>query len=163
MGARALKKLIFPLIAELDCDSAVKVDMCHFTMASIDLAQEIMSRVFSSSDSNASREDENYRIFALLENVEEEKERQIGCLLAWEADAVFKVMVEPDMESIRLVSRSDFGLWFNHKGRHYFSGQPETGYIAKLLQELDELISRPQSKSKYLVKRQQRVSLVRLC
>ncbi|WP_145516008.1 diguanylate cyclase [Yersinia aleksiciae] len=160
MGARALKKLIFPLIAELDCDSAVKVDMCHFTMASIDLAQEIMSRVFSSSDSNASREDENYRIFALLENVEEEKERQIGCLLAWEADAVFKVMVEPDMESIRLVSRSDFGLWFNHKGRHYFSGQPETGYIAKLLQELDELISRPQSKSKYLVKRQQRVSLV---
>lgn len=160
MGARTLKKLIFPLIAELDCEPSVKVELCRFIIVSIDLAVEIMSRVFSFSDSNASREDENYRIFSLLENAEEEKERQTASLLSWETDVIYKAMVDTDIESVRPISRADFGLWFNHKGRHYFSGLPETGYIAKLLQELDELVIRTQNTPKSLVKRQQRVSLV---
>lgn len=39
---------------------------------------EVMTRAFTFSDSSASKEDENYRIFSLLENAEEEKERQIA-------------------------------------------------------------------------------------
>ena len=53
-----------------------------------------MTRAFTFSDSSASKEDENYRIFSLLENAEEEKERQIGSdsnLLI-----VFYVQIMPD-------------------------------------------------------------------
>lgn len=59
-----------------------KLHIYHFSINSIDLAMEVMSRAFSFSDSSAAKEDENYRIFSLLENAEEEKERQIGALLA---------------------------------------------------------------------------------
>ncbi|HBR1414444.1 TPA: diguanylate cyclase [Klebsiella pneumoniae] len=160
MGARILKKLIFSHIQTLECSPADKVELCQFIIVSIDLAMEIMSRVFSFSENSATREEENYRIFSLLDNAEEEKERQMGSLRAWETDIIYRIMVETDLECIRPLSRADFGLWFNHKGRHYFSGMPETGYIAKLLNELDELIMNAQSKRKYLNKRQQSVSLV---
>jgi diguanylate cyclase len=160
MGARVLKKLIFSHIKRLDCSPADKVELCQFIIVSIDLAMEIMARVFSFSENSASREEENYRIFSLLENAEEEKERQTASLLAWEADVIYRVMVETDLESVRPLSRADFGLWFNHKGRHYFSGLPETGYIAKLLQELDEFITSARNEPKSLSKRQSRVTLV---
>ncbi|GKX56621.1 diguanylate cyclase DosC [Leminorella grimontii] len=162
MGARTLKKLLFPLIQtmEYDCTDRDRVALCRFAVVSIDLAMEIMSRVFSFSDNSASREDENYRIFSLLENAEEEKERQSASLLSWENDLIYRIMVDTDMESVRPLSRADFGLWFNHKGRHYFSGLPETGYIAKQLQELDELVIRTQNTPKALARREQRVSLL---
>ncbi|MDS4036821.1 diguanylate cyclase [Citrobacter amalonaticus] len=160
MGGRTLKKLIFPLIEELECEPSDKVALCRFIIVSIDLAMEIMSRVFSFSDSNVSRDDENYRIFALLENTEEEKERQNASLLAWESDVIFKVMVETDLTCLRPLSRSDFGLWFNHKGKHYFSGLPETGYIAKLFQELDELVLKARNVPTSPEDRTQRVNLV---
>lgn len=160
MGARTLKKLIFSYISQLDCSAENKVELCRFIIVSIDLAMEIMSRVFSFSENSASREEENYRIFSLLENAEEEKERQNANILTWEADVIYRAMVDTDIESVRPLSRAEFGLWFNHKGRHYFSGLPETGYISKLLQELDELIIGTQGTQKSLVRRQQRVSLV---
>lgn len=49
-----------------------------------------MTRAFTFSDSSASKEDENYRIFSLLENAEEEKERQIASILSWEIDIIYK-------------------------------------------------------------------------
>lgn len=160
MGARTLKKLLFPLIQAPAYDSADRAALCRFVVVSIDLAMEIMSRVFSFSETGASREDENYRIFSLLENAEEEKERQCASLLSWENDVIYKVMIDADIESIRPLSRADFGLWFNHKGRHYFSGLPETGYIARQLQELDELVISVQNTPRALARREQRISLL---
>ena len=36
------------------------------------------------SENSAAKDDENYRIFSLMENAEEEKERQTAALLTWE-------------------------------------------------------------------------------
>ncbi|HAT6802695.1 TPA: diguanylate cyclase [Citrobacter freundii] len=138
MGSRVLKKLLFPLITETDNSPADKLEIYHFAINSIDLAMEIMSRVFSFSESTAAKEDENYRIFSLLENAEEEKERQISALLSWEMDIIYKVMLDADLGNSVPLSQAEFGLWFNHKGRHYFSGIAEVGYISRLMQELDE-------------------------
>jgi len=138
MGSRVLKKLLFPLITQTDNPPADKLEIYHFAIDSIDLAMEIMSRVFSFSESTAAKEDENYRIFSLLENAEEEKERQISALLTWEMDIIYKVMLDADLGNSVPLSQADFGLWFNHKGRHYFSGIAEVGYISRLMQELDE-------------------------
>lgn len=58
-----------------------------------------MTRAFTFSDSSASKEDENYRIFSLLENAEEEKERQIASILSWEIDIIYKILLDSDLGS----------------------------------------------------------------
>ncbi|KNC88520.1 diguanylate cyclase [Trabulsiella odontotermitis] len=140
MGARILKRNIIPLIIERNGSENDKIKLLSFSLSSIDLALEIMARTFTFGESSSMKDDENYRIFSLLENAEEEKERQIGSLLSWEMDVIYNVMLETDLDSIQLLSRADFGLWFNHKGRHYFSGIAEVGYIAKLMQETDQIL-----------------------
>lgn len=139
MGARVLKKNLIPLIIGEDGREDEKIKLLSFTLCSIDLAMEIMSRISTFGESSALKDDENYRIFSSLENPGEEKERQIGNLLSWEMDVMYKVIVDSALGSTPPVSRSDFGMWFNHKGRYYFSGIAEVGYIAKLIQETDEL------------------------
>ncbi|MGC6744485.1 protoglobin domain-containing protein [Escherichia coli] len=73
MGFRVLKNplsgnLLFGLFRRRK-----KLQVYHFSINSIDIAMEVMTRAFTFSDSSASKEDENYRIFSLLENAEEEK------------------------------------------------------------------------------------------
>jgi diguanylate cyclase len=70
MGERTLKKLIFTCISELDCNSADKMALCQYIIVSIDLAMEVMARVFSFSEKKANRDDENYRIFSFIEGAE---------------------------------------------------------------------------------------------
>lgn len=137
MGFRVLKKLIYPIIINEKHSAAEKLLIYHFSINSIDLAMEVMSRAFSFSGNTAAKEDENYRIFSLLENAEEEKERQLGALLAWEMDVIYKVMLDSDLGNSLPLSQADFGLWFNHKGRHYFSGIAEVGHISRLIQDFD--------------------------
>lgn len=127
MGFRVLKKILYPVIFSSDYSAAEKLQVYHFSINSIDIAMEVMTRAFTFSDSSASKEDENYRIFSLLENAEEEKERQIASILSWEIDIIYKILLDSDLGSSLPLSQADFGLWFNHKGRHYFSGIAEVG------------------------------------
>lgn len=138
MGFRVLKKLLFPVISASAHSPEMKLDVYHFAINSIDPAMEVMSRAFIFSENSAAKEDENYRIFSLLENGEEEKERQIASLLTWEMDLIYKVMLDAGPGNSLPLGQSDFGLWFNHKGRHYFSGIAEAGHISRLILEFDE-------------------------
>lgn len=135
MGFRVLKKILYPVIFSSDYSAAEKLQVYHFSINSIDIAMEVMTRAFTFSDSSASKEDENYRIFSLLENAEEEKERQIASILSWEIDIIYKILLDSDLGSSLPLSQADFGLWFNHKGRHYFSGIAEVGHISRLIGE----------------------------
>lgn len=160
MGARLLKKnVISTIIGRKDNDND-KVKLLSFSLTSIDLAMEIMARTFTSGESNNLKDDENYRIFSLLENAEEEKERQLGSLLTWEMDVIYKIMLESELDSIQVMSRADFGLWFNHKGRHYFSGIAEVGLIAKLINETDELLARIKESPRSLKKKSPRTDFL---
>lgn len=150
MGFRVLKKILYPAVINGPQDPAEKLQIYHFAINSIDLAMEVMSRAFSFSENGLTKEDENYRIFSLLENAEEEKERQVAALLAWEVDLIYKVVLDVDLGNSLLLSQSDFGLWFNHKGRHYFSGIAEVGHISRLLQDFDGLIHHTNATSKAL-------------
>lgn len=84
MGFRVLKKLLLPVITTSAHSPEVKLHIYHYAINSIDLAMEVMSRAYVFSENNAAKEDENYRIFSLMENAEEEKERQTAALLSWE-------------------------------------------------------------------------------
>ncbi|ONG03321.1 diguanylate cyclase [Escherichia coli] len=132
----------------------------HFSINSIDIAMEVMTRAFTFSDSSASKEDENYRIFSLLENAEEEKERQIASLLSWEIDIIYKVLLDSDLGSSLPLSQADFGLWFNHKGRHYFSGIAEVGHISRLIQDFDGIFNQTMRNTRNLNNRSLRVKFL---
>ncbi len=67
-GVSVLKKILYPVIFSSDYSAAEKLQVYHFSINSIDIAMEVMTRAFTFSDSSASKEDENYRIFSLLEN-----------------------------------------------------------------------------------------------
>ncbi|MGU9869949.1 diguanylate cyclase [Kluyvera ascorbata] len=156
MGFRVLKKILYPAITYSSQASADKLQIYHFAINSIDLAMEVMSRAFSFSESSLSKEDENYRIFSLLENAEEEKERQIATLLTWELDIIYKIVLDSDLGNSMPLSQSDFGLWFNHKGRHYFSGIAEVGHISRLMQDFDGVIHAQSAGDKSLGNKAQR-------
>ena len=160
MGFRVLKKLLYPVINSADYAPAEKLQVYHFTINSIDLAMEVMSRAFSFTEHNASKEDENYRIFSLLENAEEEKERQIASLLAWEIDLVYRIVLDADLGNSLSLSQADFGLWFNHKGRHYFSGIAEAGHISRLIQDIDEVFRNTRETTKALSNRSLRTKFL---
>ena len=156
MGFRVLKKILYPAIIYSSQEAADKLQIYHFAINSIDLAMEVMSRAFSFSESSLSKEDENYRIFSLLENAEEEKERQIATLLTWELDIIYKIVLDSDLGNSMPLSQSDFGLWFNHKGRHYFSGIAEVGHISRLMQDFDGVIHAQSAGDKSLGNKAQR-------
>lgn len=157
-GARVLKKTMLSLVEAND--GVETLAQASFIIISIDLAVEVMTRVFVLNEVSAAREEQNFRIFSLLENAEEEKEKQISNLLSWETDVIYKVMVDTDRGSIRPCGKSDFGLWFSHKGRYYFSGLPEVGYISKLQLELDEMLANTAGTLRSLVRRPQRVIFI---
>ena len=65
MGFRVLKKILYPVIFSSDYSAAEKLQVYHSSINSIDIAMEVMTRAFTFSDSSASKEDENYRIFVV--------------------------------------------------------------------------------------------------
>ncbi|HBI6860597.1 TPA: diguanylate cyclase [Enterobacter cloacae] len=142
MGFRVLKKLLLPIITTSPHSSEVKLHIYHYAINSIDLAMEVMSRAYVFSENNAAKEDENYRIFSLMENAEEEKERQTAALLTWEMVLLYKITLNSSIGNSLPLGQSEFGLWFSHKGRHYFSGIAEAGHISRLIQEFDETFER---------------------
>ncbi|EKO7078943.1 oxygen-sensing cyclic-di-GMP phosphodiesterase [Escherichia coli] len=160
MGFRVLKKILYPVIFSSDYSAAEKLQVYHFSINSIDIAMEVMTRAFTFSDSSASKEDENYRIFSLLENAEEEKERQIASILSWEIDIIYKVLLDSDLDSSLPLSQADFGLWFNHKGRHYFSGIAEVGHISRLIQDFDGIFNQTMRNTRNLNNRSLRVKFL---
>ncbi|GHD91401.1 diguanylate cyclase [Pseudocitrobacter faecalis] len=160
MGFRVLKKLLFPVIGTTEHSADLKLGIYHFAVNSIDLAMEVMSRAFIFSENSAAKEDENYRIFSLMENVEEEKERQVASLLSWEMDLIYKVMLDAGPGNSLPLGQSDFGLWFNHKGRHYFSGIAEAGHISRLIIEFDDAFRAIRHAPQGMSTRQQRVNFI---
>ena len=160
MRYRVLKKILYPVIFSSDYSAAEKLQVYHFSINSIDIAMEVMTRAFTFSDSSASKEDENYRIFSLLENAEEEKERQIASILSWEIDIIYKILLDSDLGSSLPLSQADFGLWFNHKGRHYFSGIAEVGHISRLIQDFDGIFNQTMRNTRNLNNRSLRVKFL---
>lgn len=161
MGFRVLKKLLLPIINATPHPSDVKLSVYHYAINSIDLAMEVMSRAYVFSENNAAKEDENYRIFSLMENAEEEKERQTAALLTWEMTLLYKVMLDSSIGNSRPLGQSDFGLWFSHKGRHYFSGIAEAGHISRLIQEFDEVFNEVRQADDALRDRSRQVKFLR--
>ncbi|AIA70530.1 diguanylate cyclase [Pectobacterium atrosepticum] len=139
-GARRLKWHLYEHIAQVADDKALCFDAMRFASISMDIAIEIMSKTYSQSHDLAAKNEESYRLFSILENASMERERQNASLLNWENAFIFSVATGTPLSSIQDLSDSDFGLWFNHKGKSSFSNIQGIRTIATIMTETDEYI-----------------------
>ncbi|WP_323664098.1 diguanylate cyclase [Pectobacterium carotovorum] len=139
-GARRLKWHLYEDIAQVAEDKTLYFDAMRFASISMDIAIEVMSKTYSQSHDLAAKNEESYRLFSILENASMERERQNASLLNWENAFIFSVATGTPLSSIQDLSDSEFGLWFNHKGKSSFSNIQGIRTIASIMTETDDYI-----------------------
>ncbi|WP_303749385.1 GGDEF domain-containing protein [Stenotrophomonas pigmentata] len=167
-GTRVLKQRLFQLIGE----QAGHGETAHAAIASLtasfDIALEGMTLAYSNARERSSRTDAAYRLFSLVQNVSTERERQRALLLDWENTLLYALAAQGDLGSFQTLARSEFGLWFNHKGIPSFGESTETRQISGLVDEVDQLLehtlqqdSTPAARSAQLQDVRSKVSQIR--
>lgn len=138
-GARNLKERFARLIAQdTMLDPAQRLDGITLVQVVVDLCMEIMGQAYSSSHDRNSRTQEAYRLFAVVQNVATERQRQRAALLDWENKLMFDLAVGQEAALLPHIGASEFGLWFRHKGAHAFGGMAEAADILKALKTIDD-------------------------
>ncbi|PWC22113.1 GGDEF domain-containing protein [Brenneria roseae subsp. roseae] len=140
-GARRLKWTLYEDILPETGNDPLCFEAMRFASISIDIAIEIMSRTYSQSHDRAAKNEESYRLFSILENAGMERERQNAALLNWENAFIFSVATGAPLASIPELSGSEFGLWFNHKGKSSFNNAQGIKVISDLIVETDNYIN----------------------
>lgn len=138
-GARLLKERLKEFIlTELepqDIQPAIS-----YAEVLIDMAMEIMSQAYTNSHERNSRAEESYRLFAITQNIANEKERQRAALLDWENQLMFDHAMGLSAEQLPRLRSSEFGLWFRHKGSHSFEGAKEMAVILDAMTQIDDVL-----------------------
>ena len=138
-GARHLKERFAQLIVnESGFDATERVQAVTLVQLVVDLAMEIMGQTYASSHDRNSRTQEAYRLFAVVQNVATERQRQRAALLDWENQLMFDLAVGQESALLPRIGASEFGLWFRHKGAHAFGGMNEAADILKAMRKIDD-------------------------
>ncbi len=139
-GTRVLKQRLFQLIGEHAGHGETSHSAIASLTASFDIALEGMTLAYSNARERSSRTDAAYRLFSLVQNVSTERERQRALLLDWENTLLYALAAQGDMGGFQTLARSEFGLWFTHKGIPSFGESSETRQISGLVDEVDQLL-----------------------
>lgn len=138
-GARYLKEHFAELIQQdHGLEEPARIDAVKLMQRVIDLSMEIMGQTYASSNERNNRTQEAYRLFAVVQNVATEKERQRAALLDWENRLMFDLAVGQEFALLPRIGASDFGLWFRHKGSHAFAGMDEVADILESMNTIDD-------------------------
>lgn len=141
LGARTLKNKFALLLEALPSQEAqLRLEAFQYVSDSIDIAMEVMSRAYAKSYDRKSRAEESYRLFSAVHNAAAEKGRQKSALLDWENQLMFDLTIGTPIENLEGINKSDFGLWFIHKGAHAFDGLPETKIILESMKRIEETL-----------------------
>ncbi|WP_298053847.1 diguanylate cyclase [uncultured Paenalcaligenes sp.] len=140
-GARTIKNKFSDLLEELDgvCVEHRK-EAFKLVSDSLDIAMEVMSRAYASNSDRKSRAEESYRLFSAVHNAAAEKGRQRSALLDWENQLMFDLAVGTAVSNLLNIKKSDFGLWFIHKGLHAFDNLSEAKIIMESIERIDEMM-----------------------
>jgi len=137
-GTRILKEHMHQVIGAATADATLALRASLHLDGLMDLALESMTRAYARSREAASELDGSFRLFSLIQNVGTERERQRALLLAWENALLYALTADqPGPVENLLVSRSEFGLWFLHKGMASFGETSETRQVGELAERID--------------------------
>lgn len=106
----------------------------------MDLTMEIMSHAYATSHDRNNRAQEAYRLFAVVQNVATERQRQRAALLDWENRVMFELAMGAHVSQLPRIGASEFGLWFRHKGAHAFQGTEEVHLIQASMDRIDRTL-----------------------
>lgn len=139
-GARCLKDGFVQLLHEAsDLSAEGQYAVMHLAFDTIDLAMEVMGHAYSVFHDRNSRSEEAYRLFAITDNIANEKEQQRAALLDWENQLMFSQAIGTQAAELPRIQASDFGLWFRHKGIHAFEGSAEVTAVMDAMDEIDNV------------------------
>ena len=139
-GARCLKDGFVQLLHEAsDLSAEGQYAVMHLAFDTIVLAMEVMGHAYEVFHDRNSRSEEAYRLFAITENIANEKELQRAALLDWENQLMFSQAIGTQAAELPRIHASDFGLWFRHKGIHAFEGSAEATAVMDAMDEIDNV------------------------
>ncbi|NLA68743.1 MAG: diguanylate cyclase [Gammaproteobacteria bacterium] len=140
-GARMLKDGLHAGIRARAADPETAIDAMICADGLVDIALETMTRAYARSRDAAGALDGSFRLFSLIQNIGTERERQRALLLAWENALIYALTAEhPGPPQPLLISRSEFGLWFLHKGMASFGDTAETREVNLLSARIDSAL-----------------------
>ena len=140
-GARRLKDNLHAGIRARAPDETLALEAVICADDLIDIALETMTRAYSQSRDVAGQLDGSFRLFSLIQNIGTERERQRALLLAWENTLLYALAGDqPALPQPLLLSRSEFGLWFLHKGLASFGDIAETREVTRHAERIDALL-----------------------
>ncbi|QTF07948.1 diguanylate cyclase [Brenneria izadpanahii] len=137
-GSRRLKWKLYEYMSQQASDKSVGFEAMRFASISMDIATEIMSKSYSHSHDSAAKSEESYRLLSLLNNADIERERQNAALLNWENTFIFNVATGAPLITTHTLEDSEFGLWFNHKGKPSFGNTQDAQAISEMIKAVDE-------------------------
>lgn len=140
-GSRKLKYELFQLLLNKPQLSEKEIsDAIFFSGMAIDSAIEAMTVAFTPSHQKMMHDQEHFRLLTVYDDMSVERERQLGALKDWENQFIYNIATGLPFEERVLLSDSEFGLWFSHKGQHIFR-QPELiNKVVLLIQKIDQMI-----------------------
>lgn len=138
-GARQLKRSLFAVLAQSTGDETLLRQAQVYVGQLMDLALELMSEAFMRNSQRGARNDEAYRLFSLGQNLSVERERQRSALLEWSQELLFSLHRGGERPAqVPSLGRSEFGLWFHHKGSAMFDGVPELELLREIVARIDD-------------------------
>lgn len=139
-GARFLKgRLLSRLLRR--ADNALDADQTEAALRYVndlfDLALELMAESYVRDTQRVARTEEAFRLHALSQNLQVERERQRFLLAAWGQEVLFALHRGGQPLVLPTLRGSEFGLWFLHKGANLFEGAPEVELVHAGLDHID--------------------------
>ncbi|MEN1939601.1 diguanylate cyclase [Luteimonas sp. MJ174] len=140
-GARMLKDDLHAGIRRQAVDGDMALDTIICADGLVDIALESMTRAYSRAREAAGQVDGAFRLFSLIQNIGTERERQRALLLTWENALIYALTSDhPGSAAALQVSRSEFGLWFLHKGMASFGDTAETREVNLITSRMDSTL-----------------------
>lgn len=158
-GVRRLKQSLYNRLQRDIHDVTLGYEAMRFSSLALDTAIEVMTTAYSRSYESTARDKENYRLFSIMDNVNVERERQLGAVVNWENRFIYTIATGLPLNEVQRLAGSEFGLWFEHKGRHVFEQSGEVKEISRLLSSTDQFIAGYQDRD--LLVAEQRYLLLR--
>lgn len=160
-GTRVLREAMLGWLANSGKEPATVYGAISLINASLDLALESMTLAYTDAQDRSSRAGAAYRLFSLAHNIGTERERQRALLLDWENDLLYALASGDQAGTSGLLSESEFGLWFLHKGVPIIGQSNETDHVRALMAEVDEQLAADRPTAQAVAAIRTRLSAIR--
>lgn len=137
-AARKIKEELYQILALRKVAAAhIITDAICFSGLAIDTAIEAMTASYSPSVQNSVNAEEQYRLLTIYDDINVERERQIRSLTDWENQFIYNIATGLPIKDLVFLSKSEFGMWFAHKGKHILGKSELLSGMETLMKKID--------------------------